>query len=184
MYEKIIRRDDGSYVITKHGYLYHIPNNEEFASEFAQVDEYANTHPEVVEKEQPVQSKTLTLEDAKADKLAEINEQYETLAKQAQVDVPDSEMLTWDIQKSEAEAYQQDSSSPTPFIDTLALGRNMDKVELIEKILAKAVQYQQFIGLITGIRQQAEDMLKQADNTSDLLSISFMDIYQTYAGGG
>lgn len=50
----IIRRvADGSYVVTKNGLPYHVPNSEEFAEFFAQLDEYAKAHPEVITEEHP-----------------------------------------------------------------------------------------------------------------------------------
>ena len=48
---KIVRRDDGSFVITRFGNPYHVPNEGEFAELYAKVAEYAQAHPEMVEKE-------------------------------------------------------------------------------------------------------------------------------------
>ena len=48
----IIRRADGSYVIAYAGYPeYHVPNNDEFAAIWAEVDTWAQEHPEQVTDE-------------------------------------------------------------------------------------------------------------------------------------
>lgn len=47
------RSEDGSYVITKNGMPYHVPNAEGYKELFEAVDEYANAHPEVVKVEHP-----------------------------------------------------------------------------------------------------------------------------------
>lgn len=44
---------DGSYVVQRNGVPYHVPNNEEFATFFAQLDAYVKVHPEVVTIEEP-----------------------------------------------------------------------------------------------------------------------------------
>ena len=47
----IIRRANGSYVITHNGYRYHVANDQEMASLWAEVDAYAQAHPEQVTEE-------------------------------------------------------------------------------------------------------------------------------------
>ena len=44
---------DGSYVVLKNGMPYHVPDSEEFADFFSQLDEYARAHPEAVKEEHP-----------------------------------------------------------------------------------------------------------------------------------
>lgn len=46
---KIIRREDGSYVVNNG--MYHVPNEGEWSDLWQQVNEYAKEHPEVVEHE-------------------------------------------------------------------------------------------------------------------------------------
>ena len=47
------RTEDGSYVVKKNALPYHVPNTEEFADFFAQLDAYARAHPEAVTLEEP-----------------------------------------------------------------------------------------------------------------------------------
>ena len=51
---QIIKRTaDNSYVIEKNGMPYHVPNEGEFAAEWAEVNAYAEEHPEEVTLEEP-----------------------------------------------------------------------------------------------------------------------------------
>lgn len=68
----VIRRADGSYVIAYAGFpAYHVPNSEEFAALWAEVDAWAQAHPDQVEPEPgpPLPS----LEEVKAARLAEFD---------------------------------------------------------------------------------------------------------------
>lgn len=73
----IIRRADGSYVITHNGYPYHVVNDEEVASFWAEVDAWAQAHPEQVTEEPapPVPTEEELLEQAKTKKIAVIDAQ-------------------------------------------------------------------------------------------------------------
>ena len=71
----IIRRANGSYVITYNGYPYHVVNDEEMASFWAEIDTYAQAHPEQVTEEPapPVPTEEELLARAKAIKTAELD---------------------------------------------------------------------------------------------------------------
>ena len=73
----IIRRADGSYVITHNGYPYHVVNDEDMASFWAEVDAYAKAHLEQVTEEPapPVPTEEELLEQAKTKKIAVIDAQ-------------------------------------------------------------------------------------------------------------
>ena len=73
-YGQIIHRTfDDSYVITKNSMPYHVPNEGEFAEEWAEVRAYAEAHPECVVVEQPYAPPVPTLEELKAAKKARID---------------------------------------------------------------------------------------------------------------
>ena len=73
-YGQIIHRTfDDSYVITKNSMPYHVPNEGEFAEEWAEVRAYAEAHPECVVVEQPYVPPVPTLEELKAAKKAWID---------------------------------------------------------------------------------------------------------------
>ena len=73
-YGQIIHRTfDDSYVITKNSMSYHVPNEGEFAEEWAEVRAYAEAHPECVVVEQPYVPPVPTLEELTAAKKARID---------------------------------------------------------------------------------------------------------------
>ena len=56
---QIIKRTiDGSFVIDKNGLPYHVPNEGEFADEWAEINAYAEAHPEEVILEEPYVKKS------------------------------------------------------------------------------------------------------------------------------
>ena len=75
-FSPITRRADGSYVITYAGYPeYHVPNNDEFAALWAEVDTWAQAHPEQVTDEPapPVPTEAELLARAKTLKTAQFD---------------------------------------------------------------------------------------------------------------
>lgn len=64
---------DNSYVITKNGMPYHVPNEGEYAEEWVEVRAYAKAHPECVTEEQPYIPPVPTLDEAKATKKVQID---------------------------------------------------------------------------------------------------------------
>lgn len=68
----VIRRADGSYVIAYAGFpAYHVPNSEEFAALWTEVNAWAQAHPEQVEPEPGPPPRSL--EEVKAARLAEFD---------------------------------------------------------------------------------------------------------------
>ena len=71
----ITRRADGSYVITNNGLPYHVPNSDGFTALWAEVDTYAQAHPEQVTDEPapPVPTEEELLARAKTLKTSEFD---------------------------------------------------------------------------------------------------------------
>ena len=82
-----------------------------------------------------------------------------------------NELLTFDKQEAEARAWTADQSADTPLVDALALGRGMDKAELVSRILAKADAFAVATGYLTGLRQKYEDRLGLAQSAEEVASI-------------
>lgn len=71
-YGQVTRRiGDDSFIITKNGMPYHVPNNREYAEEWRNIFNYAETHPEMVTEEEPYSSPVPTVEDFAASIRAE-----------------------------------------------------------------------------------------------------------------
>lgn len=111
------------------------------------------------------------LPELKAIKLNEINAAYQQAIADLTPTYPDDERLTFDKQEQEARSWLADDSTSTPFIDALAAGRQMDKAELVGRIIAKADAFAYASGLLTGQRQRYEDMLDAAETAEDVTSI-------------
>lgn len=169
MYDSIVRREDGSYVVTSGDIPRHVPNHGFWAEEWSAVDALAREHPELVTEEEPPAPPSL--EEVKAARLAEVNAAYDE-AVSALVDTyPDAELLTFDKQEAEARAWLADISARTPLINALAEGRGMDKAELVRRIIAKAEAFATTTGYLTGQRQRFEDLIDAATTAEEVESI-------------
>lgn len=111
------------------------------------------------------------LPELKATKLNVINAAYQQAIATLTPTYPDDERLTFDKQEQEARAWLADNSTPTPFINALAAGRQMDKAELVNRIIAKADAFAIASGLLTGQRQRYEDLLDAAETAEDVAAI-------------
>lgn len=107
----------------------------------------------------------------KSRKLDEINDAYQQAIATLTPTYPDDERLTFDKQEQEARAWLADNSTPTPFVDALAAGRQMDKAELVSRIIAKADAFALASGSLTGQRQRYEDMLDVAETADAVAAI-------------
>lgn len=111
------------------------------------------------------------LKSLKARKLTEINGSYQQAIATLTPTYPDDERLTFDKQEAEARAWLTDNTAPTPFVDALAAGRQMDKAELVSRIIAKADAFALASGSLTGQRQRYEDMLDVAETADAVAAI-------------
>ena len=107
----------------------------------------------------------------KIEKLNEINALYQQAIATLTPTYPDDERLTFDKQEQEARAWLADNSTSTPFIDALAAGRQMDKAELVNRIIAKADAFALASGRLTGQRQRYEDLLDAAETAEEVEAI-------------
>lgn len=112
-----------------------------------------------------------SIENVKARKLNEINSLYQQAIATLTPTYPNDERLTFDKQEQEARAWLADNSTSTPFIDALAAGRQMDKTELVNRIIVKADVFAIASGLLTGQRQRYEDLLDAANTVEDVAAI-------------
>lgn len=108
---------------------------------------------------------------AKKEKLAEINSAYESATSALVSTYPQTELLTFDKQEQEARAWTEDSAAETPLVDMLAAGRQMDKAELVRRIIAKADAFALATGYLTGQRQRYEDLLNEAKTLEEVEAI-------------
>ncbi len=113
------------------------------------------------------------LEEAKEQKLLQINSAYEQATGELTKGVPNTEKQTWDKQENEARAYQKDNASPTPFLTNLASTRGIPLNLLVSKVIQKANAYTGAVGTLTGKRQRLEDLLEQASSSEEINAINW-----------
>ena len=73
------RTIDGSYIIEKNGYPYHVPNEGEFAEEWAEINAYAEAHPDEVTLEYPPEPYEPTPEEIAEAELAAAKTEAESI---------------------------------------------------------------------------------------------------------
>ena len=175
----IKHRSDIDAYIMDNGFMIPSPNDETVPSEihaqfdalWRELDAYAKANPDKVSEELPEVPSEPTLEELKAAKLAEINAAYDSAVSALVAGYPSNELLTFDKQETEARAWTADNSADTPLVDALALGRGMDKTELVSRILVKAESLAVATGYLTGLRQRYEDSLELAQSAQDVAAI-------------
>ena len=144
----------------------------QFAELWADVDAYAEAHPEMVTEEQPYVPPVPTLEEVKAAKLSEINAAADRAIGTLTVTYPDREISTFDKQESEARAYAADATASTPLLSALAQARGIPLDELVRRVLAKADAFAVASGSIIGQRQALEDRLNVCTTVEEVQSIA------------
>lgn len=87
---------------------------------------------------------------------------------------PEFEKQTFEIQRTEAAAWEADNTVPTPNIDLICMNRYGDlskRVELIAKVNKKAADFSNLALTIAGKRQKIEDEIKAAKTIAELEAI-------------
>lgn len=114
-------------------------------------------------------------DDQKADKLAEANRQCDQRINALTATYPQTEVLTFSKQETEARAFLANANAATPLIDALASTRQINKTELANRIIAKSDVFATYTGLIVGRRQAIEDALAIADSQDEIDAIDPLD---------
>lgn len=113
------------------------------------------------------------LDDLKAAKLAEINAACDTILNAAISTYPETEVLTFDQQTSEARAYlASQNPSDAPLLTALAAGRGITLDDLVQRVIAKHDAFSLLSGYVIGQRQALEDKLDLCQTVEDVESVS------------
>lgn len=114
---------------------------------------------------------TAMADEARAERLAQVNEEANELLSQLDAAYPDREVLTWDQQVKEAEARQADAQASVPLLAALAQYRAIDVDLLAAKVLEKSMLYKVASGQIMGARQWVEQELEAAQTHEEVLQV-------------
>lgn len=112
-----------------------------------------------------------SLEDIRKNQIKEINRVYEEKASMVKIDVPESEVNTWYIQEAEAMEWCKDDSVETPFVDSLAEARKIDREDLLKRIENKVTNFKLYMGALTGSRQYYEDQINEASTIEEIEAV-------------
>ena len=164
----IIKRTDGSFVIEKHGYPYHVPTD---WPEWAEVDAYAEAHPEEVELE-PAPPEP-TLEEMKAVKRAEIWGAGDAILAQVKANFTGAEIESWSKQEEGAKDIQagKTDTEAALFVAAIATQRGIETSTLVTKILGNVATYGALSSTVIGEQQRLDDLIKAASTSADLNAI-------------
>lgn len=113
----------------------------------------------------------LTLDEAKAAKLTEINAACDAEIEAIKVSYPDTEVMTWDKQEREARALVLDATADTLLIDSIASARGIDRMVLANRIIANAAQFATASGASLGKRQALKDEINAATTVEQVAEI-------------
>lgn len=113
-----------------------------------------------------------TLEEAKSEKLTEINAACDSILNTAVSTYPETEVLTFDQQTSEANAYLASKKpADAPLLSALAAGRGITLDDLVQRVMEKHNAFSQISGYVIGQRQAMEDRLEQCQTVQDVEAI-------------
>lgn len=113
-----------------------------------------------------------TLEEAKSAKLMEINAACDNILNAAVSTYPETEVLTFDQQTSEANAYLASKKpADAPLLSALAAGRGITLDDLVQRVIAKHTAFSMLSGYIIGHRQALEDRLDECGTVEDVEAI-------------
>lgn len=116
-----------------------------------------------------ISKKTVTFEEAKVVKLTEINAACDSILNAAVSTYPETEVLTFDQQTSEANVYLQTKKpEDVPLLSALALGRGITLDDLVQRVIAKHTAFSILSGHIIGQRQALEDRLDECKTVEDV----------------
>lgn len=105
----------------------------------------------------------VTLAGAKSAKISAIRAHFETIITSVKADAAPYEIDTWDTQRQELMAWEQNNTTPTPYVAGLAAARGMTVAALMAKIAAKVTAFAQLQGAQHALEAQVEAALTVED---------------------
>ncbi|OFN32945.1 hypothetical protein HMPREF2568_05620 [Neisseria sp. HMSC059F02] len=87
-------------------------------------------------------------------------------------DLPAFEVQSWPVQASEARAWSENNSAPTPVLDQIAQARGINPDKLKAAALKKTLAYESLCGTVAGKRQAIEKQIEAAKTLDELNTIN------------
>ncbi|WP_208825608.1 hypothetical protein [Pseudomonas luteola] len=135
------------------------------------VDDLPVTAPEI-----PAETPAPSLDELKAMRKVELNQDYSAAMARLQIGWPTYEILTWPTQAEEAKAWNaapDDAKPATPFLTALyetrsGLGLDESFADLIGRVTANDKGYTAAVATLTGIRHVAEKNIEASDDPASV----------------
>ena len=114
-----------------------------------------------------------SLEQVKADKIAEINTAAESHISPITSAYSQAERDTWPIQEAEAAAWLANPSAATPMLTALATQRNMAMADLVASVQVKAATFKALAGAVFGKRRALIDQVDAATDANEVALVTW-----------
>ena len=163
------RTTDNSYIIEKNGYPYHVPNEGEFAEEWAEINAYAEAHPDEVTLEYPPEPYEPTFEELVSAKRAEIWDAGDAILAAVKANYTEAEIESWSKQEQGAKDIKAGNTETEAalFVISIAQNRGIETSILVDKILNNVATYGALSAKVIGEQQRLDDLIKKAEENQD-----------------
>jgi hypothetical protein len=118
-----------------------------------------------------VYNAALDLEDARSDKITEINAAYASAMDVIAASYPETERDSWAKQETQARAYVANNAAAVPLLSALATARGLPLLDVASRVIAKADAYELVAGQNIGRRQARMDAIAAAVSANDLVAL-------------
>jgi hypothetical protein len=125
-------------------------------------------------KVEPAKTTEQLCAEARSAAVSRNNFAYNVATHLITADYPQLEKDTWPTQDKEIKAYQADPENAlTPWIDTAATVRGLERIDYINRTIAKVALFEQVSAYLTGLRQKYEDQIKAATSVAAVEALTF-----------
>lgn len=97
-----------------------------------------------------------------------LDDVYDKRLTQINLSVSKLEEISWAQQRSEAESYSNDPSTPTPLLSALAQSRNITLNDMVSKVMSAISTYNQEVALLLARKQMIETEIKSCAGIEEL----------------
>ena len=155
----IKRAIDDSYIIQENGYPYHVPNEGEFAERWAEINAYAEAHPEEVTIEYPPEPYEPTFAELVKIKRREIWGAGDAILAAVKANFTEAEIESWSKQEQGAKDIQAGNveTEAALFVAAIAQRRGIEVSLLVEKILNNVAVYGALSATVIGEQQRLDE---------------------------
>lgn len=112
-----------------------------------------------------------TLEELRLSKIEAINAGYDSVMDYIQAGYPLKEVLSWELQSSQARELQADPAAEALFVRALAATKGVAVDEMSRRILDNAESWEPIAAMLTAQRQLMEEAAYKAESAEQLAAI-------------